>query len=74
MQNAYVSRKMIFKKFFICTSVGTIGSAIVGIWMAYRGYGAWALVAQQLFNTGVDTIMLWIVVKWRPKLQFLSKD
>lgn len=66
VQNAYVSRKMIFKKFFISTSVGTIGSAIVGIWMAYHGYGVWSLVAQQLINTTVDTIMLWITVRWRP--------
>lgn len=66
IQNAYVSRKMIFKKFFISTSIGTIGSAFVGIWMAYHGYGVWALVVQQLFNTTVDTIMLWITVKWRP--------
>lgn len=70
VQNAYVSRKMIFKNFFISTSIGTIGSAVVGIWMAYNGYGVWALVAQQLTNNIVGTIMLWITVKWRPKLKF----
>lgn len=70
IQNAFVSRKMIFKKFFICTSVGTIASAIIGIWMAYKGYGVWALVVQQLTNTIVGTIMLWITVKWRPKFEF----
>ncbi len=70
IQNAYVSRKMIFKKFFISTSVGTIGSAFIGIWMAYHGYGVWALVTQQLFNTTVDTLMLWITVRWRPILKF----
>lgn len=70
VQNAYVSRKMIFKKFFICTSIGTIASAIVGIWMAYNGCGVWALVTQQLMNTIVDTIMLWISVKWRPIAKF----
>lgn len=70
VQHAYVSRKMIFKKFFISTSIGTIGSAIVGVWMAYNGYGVWALVTQQLLNTTVDTIMLWITVKWRPIFKF----
>lgn len=70
IQNAYVARKMIFKKFFICTSIGTVCSAIVGIWMAYNNYGVWALVAQQLTNTTIDTIMLWITVKWRPMIQF----
>lgn len=70
VQNAYVSRKMIFKKFFICTSIGTIGSAFLGIYMAYKGFGVWALVTQQLTNTIVDTIMLWITVKWRPIAKF----
>lgn len=70
VQNAYVSRKMIFKKFFICTSVGAVASAILGILMAYKGYGVWALVAQQLTNTIVGTIMLWITVKWRPTAKF----
>lgn len=73
VQNAYVSRKMIFKKFFICTFVGTVASAVIGIWMAYNGYGVWALVAQQLTNTLVDTIMLWIIVKWRPIFKFSFK-
>ena len=64
---------MIFKKFFIATFVGTISSAIVGIFMAYRGYGVWALVAQQLTNAVVSTAMLWITVKWKPILKFSFK-
>ncbi len=34
IQQAYVSRHMLFKKFFYATLGGTIGSAILGIWMA----------------------------------------
>ncbi len=70
VQQAYVSRTMQFKRFFFATLGGTIGAAFIGIWMAYNGYGVWALVAQQLFNTLIDTIILWITVKWRPKRQF----
>lgn len=70
VQNAYVSKKMIFKNFFVATLVGTIASAMIGIIMAYKGFGVWALVTQQLTNTAIDTIMLWIVVKWRPTLEF----
>lgn len=70
VQQAYVSRTMQFKKFFFATLGGTIGAAVIGIWMAYHGYGVWALVAQHLFNTLVDTIILWITVKWRPKFMF----
>jgi O-antigen/teichoic acid export membrane protein len=38
--------------------------------MAYLGYGVWALVGQQISNTVIVTIMLWLTVKWRPKLMF----
>ena len=70
VQQAYVSRTMQFKKFFFATLGGTLGAAVIGIWMAYHGYGVWALVAQHLFNTLVDTVILWITVKWRPVFAF----
>ena len=73
IQQAYVSRHMMFRKFFFATLSGTIGAAVLGIYMAHRGFGAWALVAQHLFNTLVDTIILWITVKWRPKRVFSLK-
>ena len=38
--------------------------------MAFRGFGVWALVAQQLTNNAIDTIILWFTVKWRPKFLF----
>lgn len=70
VQQAFVARNMMFKRFFFSTLGGTIGAAIVGISMAYYGAGVWAVVAQMLFNTMVDTIILWITVKWRPKRMF----
>lgn len=70
VQQAYVSRHLMFKRFFFATLGGTIGAAVVGILMAYFGFGVWALVAQMLFNTTIDTLILWITVKWRPKKMF----
>ena len=65
IQQAYVSKTMQFKRFFFSTLIGTVISAFVGIIMAYKGFGVWALVAQDLTNTIMDTIILWITVKWR---------
>lgn len=70
IQQAYVSRNMLFKKFFFSTLGGTIVSAIVGIGVAYKGFGVWALVAQQVVKVAVDTLILWSTVDWRPKLLF----
>ena len=46
VQQAYVSRTMQFKRFFFATLGGTLGAAVVGIGLAYLGYGVWALVAR----------------------------
>lgn len=70
IQQAYVSRNMLFKRFFFSTLGGTLFSAGVGILMAYAGLGVWALVVQQLSNAAIDTLILWITVNWRPKLMF----
>lgn len=70
VQQAYVKKKMIFKKFFFSTIIGTIVSAVVGITLAYRGFGVWALIAQYLCNSVMDTVILWVTVKWRPNLVF----
>ncbi len=73
IQQAYVSRNMLFKRFFFSTIGGTIFSAFLGIGLAYSGYGVWALVVQQLSNTMIDTLILWITVKWKPKKEFSWK-
>lgn len=73
IQQSYVSRNMLFKRFFFSTLGGTIFSAFLGIFMAYVGYGVWALVMQQLSNIVVDTLILWLTVKWRPQKKFSWK-
>lgn len=70
VQQAYIAKNMIFKKFFGATITGTVLSAFVGIYMAYAGFGVWALVAQYLTNTTVDTVFLAITLKVKPLLKF----
>lgn len=70
IQQSFVSRNMLFKRFFFSTLGGTIFSAILGVAMAYAGCRVWAIVAQQLSNTAIDTLILWLTVKWRPKKMF----
>ena len=70
IQKAWVQKKLEFKKFFLATFAGVLISAFVGILLAYKGFGVWALVAQYLTNTVVSTILLYIIDDWIPKLQF----
>ena len=73
VQQAYVSKNLMFKKFFYATISGTIIAGVVGIYMALNGFGVWALIAQQLINMFIDTVILWITVKWRPIRSFSFK-
>lgn len=70
IQQAYVSKHMQFKKLFFSTLGGTIISGVVGMIMAYNGFGPWAVVFQYLTNTTINTIVLLFTVPWRPHLDF----
>ena len=70
IQQSYVSRHLLFKRFFFSTIGSTLASAVVGIAMAYAGFGVWALVGQSLSNVVTGTIILWATVPWRPKRMF----
>ena len=74
IQHAYVERHMIFKRYFFSTLGGTLISGVVGIIMAYKGFGAWALIAQYFTNTIVDILVLSITVPWHPEFVFSWKS
>ncbi len=67
---AKVSSDLKFKKFFFATIGGTILSAVVGIVMAVKGYGAWALVAQQMVSNVVGAIILSVTTEIKLKFTF----
>ena len=70
VQHAYVQKRMQFRLFFFATLIGTALSGVVGIVMAYTGFGVWALAAQYMSNAFFNTITLWIMSEWRPKWMF----
>lgn len=70
IQNAYIARNLMFKKLFKSSFGAIFISGILGILAAYIGLGVWALVLQQLVNQIAITTIMWITVKWRPKLVF----
>lgn len=52
------------------TLLAAVLSGTIGIYMAYTGYGVWALVCQQIVNSLVTTLFLWFYSLWRPKFLF----
>ena len=70
VQQAYVSKTLQFKRFFFATLGGTLLSGLVGVVLALRGFGVWALVYKELVNVTANTAILWLTVGWRPKGMF----
>lgn len=70
IQMAYVSRHMAFKKIFTSTTIATILSGILGVILAYLGFGVWALVWQGLTSVLFQTLVLFFEIPWRPYLEF----
>ena len=70
VQNAELSRKLLFKLSFKVSLISTITAAIVGIYLALQGMGPWALVWSSFSANLMGTIMRWFVIGWRPKLMF----
>ena len=66
VQNAYISRNMLFRKLFTSSIVALFVSGVSGIVAAYAGFGVWALVIEQMVSQiGLATVM-WFTVRWRP--------
>lgn len=70
IQNAVIARNFHFKNLCVSSFGGVLFSSIVGIAMAYSGYGVWALVGQQLTSIMAICIIMWFTVRWRPKFFF----
>ena len=53
--------------------VSTVISGVIAITMAFKGFGVWSLVAQQLIRSIISTVLFWITSKWRP-IWIFSKE
>lgn len=73
VQRANLLVKLDFRTIAIVNLGGVIVSGFVGIGLAYKGYGVWALVCQQMASTLTSTLIFWIAGKWHPTAGF-SKE
>jgi O-antigen/teichoic acid export membrane protein len=69
-QKALLTREMNFRSLELRLIAGSVAGGVVGIAAAAQGYGAWAIIAQQLTVAVCSTALLWLVTPWRPRLVF----
>lgn len=69
-QVTILTKRIDFKTKTKASLISAILSGIVGIAMAYTGFGVWALVGQMLSKQLLYTLCLWVLNKWWPSLKF----
>lgn len=66
---ALMAREMQFRRLELRQIAATVTGAVAGITIAVEGFGAWAIVGQQLAEAAVSTVLLWYLLRWRPSLR-----
>ena len=74
VQRAIYTASINFKTQAKASFIAALASGLVGVWMAYNGYGVWTLVWQQLLNAGINTLLLWIYSNWYPRWVYSWKS
>lgn len=70
VQRALFTINVDFKTQAKAALTASVTSGVVGVAMAYHGFGVWSLVTQQLLNLGINTGLLWLLSKWRPQFVY----
>lgn len=74
VQRAKLTIKVDFRTQAKASFLAVIISGMIGIAMAYKGYGVWALAVQQIVNGGVSMMALWWMTHWRPRWEYSWKS
>lgn len=70
IQNAELTKKMLFHLSFRVSLITCFTSAFCGVTLAFMGFGVWALVWSSLITGLVGVIARWFIIAWRPKAMF----
>ena len=70
IQNAELTKKMLFHLSFRVSLITCFTSAFCGVTLALMGFGVWALVWSSLITGLIGVIARWFIIAWRPRLVF----
>ncbi len=69
-QSAVLQRELDFRSLELRIMAGIVAGAAVAVALAAAGFGAWALVANELTICVVSTALMWVMSSWRPRFEF----
>lgn len=70
VQTAELERKLLFNRECAVTLIVCVVGGISGITFAFLGWGPWALVWSGVLTAFIGTIARWLIIAWRPRLEF----
>lgn len=74
IQRNLLRKKLNFKLLSIVSISTSIIALTITIVMAYKGFGVWSLVAQNILVAAIPSLVFWFYVKWRPIWAFSWKS
>lgn len=74
IQQNILRKNLRFKTLSIIYIISGLSSFSIAIFFAYRGYGVWSLVLQQLSMSLMLAILFWLICEWRPLIAFSIKS
>lgn len=63
-----------FKSQAYASVIAAIISGLIGLVMAYSGYGVWALVWQAVINALLGVVVIWFLARWMPSWTYSWKS
>ena len=70
VQIAKLKRELNFKLLSVVTVFSSLIGCCIGVFLAYRSFGVWALVFQNLMISLVRSLILWMISAWKPAFIF----
>jgi len=74
IQRTILTKRIDFKLQANISVISSIGSGILAITMAFKGFGVWSLVVQRLTKEVINSILLWLWNRWKPMLVFSKQS
>jgi len=74
IQRTILTKRIDFKLQARISVIASLGSGVIAIVMAYKGFGVWSLVAQRIAKQGLNSLFLWLWNRWKPLLVFSKQS
>ena len=68
--SALMQKRMMFRQDALISFLSLTASSILGIFLAWRGFGSWSLVVKRLGYVAISGLGVWWVARWRPRLSW----